>query len=713
MQVVPSQIDAVKVYHRGATVTRLLTVPVGDGGLPERIEVRELPLALIDATVRVRVTGSDATVVATDVHIGLHAIERGDEVPDVDEEALKEVSRELFVLRRELQQLQLESALLEEIGVPERPEPEEGKPPTLSPMAARLALERFADEAIARRWTEVRALRNQIEVLQEREADLRDTLRRASDAGVAHAHELRKTAVITLRVEAGSPTASTLQLDYFIPGARWAPSYQCQLSADGDRAELQLRAVLAQRSGEDWRGVKLQLSTADPLQWTELPTLTSIRIGKAQPQLPARRGFREAPRGAEVLYADADRDRARASRLLPDTRAQTSPSPTVPQLEALERHEYYGASAAAVGGMAMEYDAEEADEVAAPMEAMSGRAGGGGSRGAPAPPPAAPRRRMAKERKKGGPRPGRAEAAAVEPEPAMAEAAMPRFGQLRLGSPWTPSQRGKLMPASTRDAYRQTLGRAVRVDVLAVVAQAQQAAAAVGRRAMPEGTIDVRQAAGRFDYTYTADDRIDVGSDGELHSVSLGTRQADARVTYVVVPREDTNVFRIARITNPLDAPLLPGPTDVYVGGDYVLSTSLPVVAPSGAFKLGLGVEQAIKCARNTRFSEARSGTRVVAMTELHHDVEISLANRLSRPIECEVRERIPQPAEDAEVVVEEERVDPAWETFERQTRGPMLAGGRRWKVTVPAGTEQQLSARYVVKIYANNELVGGNRREA
>ena len=80
----------------------------------------------------------------------------------------------------------------------------------------------------------------------------------------------------------------------------------------------------------------------------------------------------------------------------------------------------------------------------------------------------------------------------------------------------------------------------------------------------------------------------------------------------------------------------------------------------------------------------------------------------------CEVRERIPQPAPDAEVVVEEGAVTPAWEPYTQQERGAKaLEGGRRWRLTVPANHTQQLSAQYVVKLYANNELEGGNRREA
>jgi hypothetical protein len=158
---------------------------------------------------------------------------------------------------------------------------------------------------------------------------------------------------------------------------------------------------------------------------------------------------------------------------------------------------------------------------------------------------------------------------------------------------------------------------------------------------------------------------------------------------------------------------MLAGPAEVYVGGEYVLSTTLPTVAPRGDFKLGLGVEQAIRCARNTHFREARSGTKIVATTELWHDLTIDLVNNLDREIACEVRERIPQPAPNAEVVVEEGTVTPPWEPYTQEERGRPLEGGRRWRLGVPANSTRQLSAQYVVKLYANNELDGGNRREA
>src|SRR6202012_4401018 len=68
---------------------------------------------------------------------------------------------------------------------------------------------------------------------------------------------------------------------------------------------LQLRAAIAQRSGEDWRGVKLSLSTANLERATELPELRSLRIGRAQPA-PPKSGWREPPPGLDELFGSFD-----------------------------------------------------------------------------------------------------------------------------------------------------------------------------------------------------------------------------------------------------------------------------------------------------------------------------------------------------------------------------------------------------------------------
>jgi hypothetical protein len=733
MSVVESRIDTVTLYQQGARVTRLLTLDCPNGRAPESLEVPRLPLALFDPTVRVRVlstSGAGADLTATNVRVGLWLPPRETPLETVDQAALRSLRQQVRSVESQVRQREWELSVYGSITVPARPRPEEGKPPPPSPLGARMALEQFTHDGAQARLTEIRALHEQLQKLREETAVLEQRLAMASTARQATAKDLYKSVHVQLR-HTGAPLSSArLSLEYFVSGARWAPTYQCRLTRDCRQVELVMRALIAQLSGEDWSGVKLVLSTAAPLSWTELPELSSIRIGRAQPPPPARAGFRAPPQGAASLFSDFDRDRrALLSGLhqpspfpvpaLPapsDIESMTPPTPVYApsrdegvdaEMAVAEMDDY---SSAAMPTMAAEelYE-EEPAAVAAPAPMMRELVA------RPAAAPAAPARSRGEMSKKlAG---GRTSSLAPHAEPTQAGLEAVVFTHLRLAPASDGAHRNRLQPMDSRRFYLETLARfsvEVTFDVMQVVGEAERRASQLAHASLPGGTTDVRRVSSHFDFSYSAEATVDVPSDGTFHSVALGTRVGDASVLYVAVPREDTHVYRQAEVQNPLPAPMLAGPAEVYVGGEYVLSTTLPTVAAKGNFKLGLGVEQAIRCARNTRFREERSGSKIVATTELWHELSIDLANNLDRDITCEVRERIPQPAPDAEVVVEEGTVTPPWEPYAQQERGSKaLEGGRRWRLTVPANGTQKLAAQYVVKLYANNELEGGNRREA
>ncbi|OJT20420.1 hypothetical protein BO221_30880 [Archangium sp. Cb G35] len=749
MPIVESRLDTVTLYHQGARVTRLLSLDCSGGKPPTELEIPRLPLSLFDATVRVRVLSTDnpqADLSATNVRVGLWIPPREAPLDTVDEAALRSLRQQVRTVESQLRQLDWEMSILADIPVPERPDPEEGKPPPPAPMGARLALEQFSQDGVQARLVEARSLREQWRKLNEDVAVLEDKMRRASTAREVTAAELRKSVHVQLRHGGGELRRAELSVEYFVPGARWAPSYQCRLTRDCRQVELVTRALICQDSGEDWRGVKLVLSTAAPMSWTELPELPSTRIGRAQPPPPARAGFRPPPKGATALFSDYDRDRRSLllglspvqSYVLPSLPAPLDLEEAVvfggvrdaleqrkerrrvekvsrPSLDALDDDMAMAEGSAVYDGIAAEEESvAEMDEPAYPM-AVAAAPGMAPPMPPPAPAPMAARPSVAvagPARSRAVSRGGPAGGGGTPPQAGL-EAVV--FTHLRL-APAAEGMRNRLQPVDARRFYLESLSRfqvEVKFDVMAVVAEAEQRARSVANLDLPGGTADVRAASGHFDFSYIADATVDVPSDSSFHSVPLGTRTGEASVLYVAVPREDSNVYRQAQVKNPLSAPMLPGPAEVYVGGEYVLSTTLPSVPPRGEFKLGLGVEQAIRCARNTRFTEVRSGEKIVATTELWHDILIDLVNNLDREIVCEVRERIPQPAPNAEVVVEEGAVAPAWEPYAQEERGRVLEGGRRWRLTVPANGTSKLSARYVVKMYANNEVNGGNRREA
>jgi len=638
-QKLSSRIDTVKIYAAGATITRIAELQLTAEELPKQVEIAELPLALDDSSVRVRVEVIQGNApIASDIRIGL-AVPPPPSTPNPPpEEELRAAIIEVKQIEDIISLINNEINVLNQLDVPDRPKSEVGVAPPPSPMNARLALANFSDEQIRQRMQEKRENEEKLAKAKENLADLAQKQAIASTARNAKPEELRKTVIVSLSYEDESSYINqTIQLvlEYFVPGARWTPTYVCRLNSVENQATIAVRALICQRTGEDWSSVKLELSTANPIAWCAIPELSSLRLGKAQPEI-RKAGWRKPPVGAEILFEDFDRQK------------ESSPPPKsapLPQVRSVLLR-------------SVPYEIPSDDDFIADF--------------------------------------------------------LP-FGLMRMSAAEDSTKRGKLSIEQRQEAYLEILQSqkvVVNFKILEVVQQAVSNAQECLSFPLPSGGINVRKVAASFDYSYSADGRIDIPSDGQFHSVALTSKTTDVDVRYIVVPREDTNVFRIAQLRNPLSAPLLSGPADVYVDGEYILSTNVATVPAKGQMELGLGVEQAIKVARNTSYSEGRSGETIVAFNELRHQIKIEITNHLSRDAKIEVRERLPIPQEGAKVEVQIERVPPEWEKYKQEERGTPIEGGYRWQVEVPAKQQTTLSVDYKIKTFVDSELIGGNRRE-
>ena len=291
-----SKIEKVKVYSEGSTVKRLASLSAiawqNENTENVEVEIVGLPLALDDASVRVRVdngeTGTDENVIVTDVRVGL-SVPSPVEVPISDlEELIQSAKAEVDRLNDLQGVIALEMSALNVLNVPDRPIGEEGKAPPISPTGARVALANFKDEQKQLRIKEKRELDMQLRKAIENLRDLQQQQNLASNANVAKENELRKTIVARLqisdRIASSLAIAENLQLivEYFVQGAKWTPTYVCRLNSANNTAAIALRALICQRTGEDWSGVQIELSTATPTGWCELPELPSLRLGRSQ-----------------------------------------------------------------------------------------------------------------------------------------------------------------------------------------------------------------------------------------------------------------------------------------------------------------------------------------------------------------------------------------------------------------------------------------------
>jgi len=373
-------------------------------------------------------------------------------------------------------------------------------------------------------------------------------------------------------------------LEYAVPGACWSPSYVLTLA--GAKAKLGMRAMVAQRTGEDWTGVALRLSTAEADAWVELPELAKARIGRAQPPRP-KLGYREPPEGAQALYADYDRvagppEAATKSGSL----ATLDDERTPPRLEATAS---FGAPAPTGGAplppMMMQAAPARSSTLAGAILAASGAAAAplvalGGAMRAP----------QSKARAAKADLDMLYEAAADEgetqtrlPEPANWELAAESLSYARLRMrPPSDASRGELVAIAQSAVYLEAFGARIRIDVGAAIRVAFSRAE-IDDAALPPG-YEIAHTTDAYDYAYAAELPCDVAADGAFRAVPVADWDATTRLRHVAVPREAQQVYRMLDIESPIDAALLTGPLDVYEGsGDdvtYRTTTRMPETPP-------------------------------------------------------------------------------------------------------------------------------------
>ncbi|MFF1542556.1 DUF4139 domain-containing protein, partial [Streptomyces sp. NPDC058291] len=302
-----SALDAVVVYAQGAVCRRLAR-----GGVPPdgRVRVTGLPRSLDPGSLRARVTGA-GPVRVVEARVEIEAEPLGADVPDA-------LRREVERLRDEWEAAQgrrdRQLGLIEEVRAlrPVPPARKRDDPHRRTPVDAWLALAEFVDERLTGLHARLVELEEALERAEHAFLVASDRLDHAS-SDAPHA-QVRTTvsAVLTFAAAVGAPEPDAdaaaeveVEVEYAVPGAVWAPAYRLtHRQGDGEGA-LVLRASVAQRTGEDWTGVRVALATADLRRRTDLPRLRSLRIGRRQPS-PAPSDWREPPAGLADLFAGYD-----------------------------------------------------------------------------------------------------------------------------------------------------------------------------------------------------------------------------------------------------------------------------------------------------------------------------------------------------------------------------------------------------------------------
>lgn len=311
----PSSIGAVTVYQDRAVVTRAATSELAAG--EHELVLENLPASLQENSLQVSAKSTgQATLLDVKVSDVYQAATANERVRQIEAQIDKLVSRQA-ALDDEAAVLdnQRELILMMQRGATEPAK--DGARLTLDELKAIQAL---SAESLATTLAGLRRVAEQKTELEREMTALQTQL------GVVRGESGRRTKSVTLRVNMARAGKLDLALTYAVAGARWTPAYDARLRPADRNVDLGYFGVIRQNTGEDWKNVKLTLSTARPSLGGGAPTLRPWIIDVAAPPPPPRPLAAPAP---AAVQAEMHAKRAPRASAMEDGAALPEPEAEV------------------------------------------------------------------------------------------------------------------------------------------------------------------------------------------------------------------------------------------------------------------------------------------------------------------------------------------------------------------------------------------------
>ena len=263
-----SRVTAVTVYQGNALVTRTVEVPEGKGLV--EVVVTPLPAETIESSLYTE--GTD----------GLRVLSTRYRMRAVKEDtraAVRAKQQQIAKHRQEAERLQKEAQVHEQnIQLLGKLETFTGA--TLQQLAEKGRLDSVSTIGLAKYVMDSRATESakQVEIQQTLRANAEATelATRELNELSAGASKTERDAVIVVDKE--DPKAGQVRLNYLVGAATWHPQYRFHAGSEKDPINLEYLAAVEQKTGEDWTGVDMTLSTAQPQLNATPPDLLALDI---------------------------------------------------------------------------------------------------------------------------------------------------------------------------------------------------------------------------------------------------------------------------------------------------------------------------------------------------------------------------------------------------------------------------------------------------
>jgi hypothetical protein len=561
-------ISGVTLYSNQALVVRK-----GAADVPaarSRWEVVGLPAALRDESLRVRIVAGGASLANLEVATRNKTLFRKKEAEEA-ERKLKEVQARRKGVSDQIEALTQEAALLKGFEVGKRPDGQKEKPdPAPIDIATWEATLKFIDSALGENQKKARDLAVELDSVDAELAVAEALMQKLSSAKV----EASKSAVLEL----DAPAAGRVELEiaYLVPGPGWWPRYDIRASVETGKVELVSHALVRQETGEDWTGVELTFSAAEPARAADLPELVAWHIGET----PA------------VVAAGSVQS---AQKLLDGAISQQATS---------------NVEAFALGAEPAQAK-QSAANASAIQQAHNESAPAGFSKS---------------ERTRGilG---------------YIAQLRVTNDAALRKND-WNAVVHGNKEMANAIQNLDKTYQTGFADDLMGCTDNITRGERLLKSARLADGIVPPVQSSRGYDYKYRALRPETIPSDGAFNKVVIGVEELPASFFYEAAPELLEVAFLTTRVKNQRRQPYLDGPASVFLGADFVGDARVPTTARGEEFRVNLGADESVQVRRReetkrettgffTSYHKFRTVVEVTVKNQKSRSVRLSLFDRL------------------------------------------------------------------------------------
>ena len=384
-----------------------------------------------------------------------------------------------------------------------------------------------------------------------------------------------------------------IKVSYLVHGVRWLPSYDLRYNPKDRTADATYYAVVQQRSGEIWSDASLKFSTALPLRLIAVPELMTEVVGRKRDFTPTTRQRREPPQ--RRWYA-------------------ATPDPAVEPLKA---------RLAALVGEKGKRAAEKRREYEFDDGIVDGDLEKKKWKRRP------PRYFKAKPAPKMDYRRDPSEGAADEElatEPVPPPPARPAAMSVRAEN---------ASSSSYRTTSRYPGGSAPSVPTVSLPWTATGYRPPVLDPRLPAA------AAQGFRFELHAPGKYSIRDEGKEYRIPLLTRRLAVKPLYRIIPGMSKAAYLVAEVKNTTGHPILRGEANLYSGNMYRGHSKLKTALPGHTIELPLGVDDAVKVARQMRQRTLEKG--VVFKDDVSaYTVEIEIANHHQEAVDVHLTDHLP-----------------------------------------------------------------------